>query len=72
MFHDIAREFGDEVVAITLQDIVCPSEICPLIVRDVVMRYDGSHFTATASRELAPWLERRLNEAGIDLSRLMS
>ena len=70
MFRELAEELGGSVVTITLQDVVCPGDVCPLVVRDVVVRYDGSHFTATASRELAPFLDRRLAAAGIDLSAL--
>lgn len=62
----------DDVVAISLTDIVCPNGSCPLVIDGMVMRYDGGHFTATASRYLAPMLYERLRTAGIDLGSLSS
>ena len=62
----------DDVVAVTLEDVVCPQHSCPLVVEGIVMRYDGGHFTGTASRYLAPILDRRLERAGIDLASMAS
>ena len=55
--HDLRRPRSkrDDVLGVVdLTDEVCPDGACPLVVDDVVMRYDGGHFTATASRRLAP------------------
>lgn len=67
---DTMAQARDDVVAVTLQDVVCPNNSCPLLVDGIVMRYDGGHFTGTASRYLAPILDRRLASAGIDLAAL--
>lgn len=69
---DALAEARDDVVSVTLTDVVCPGEVCPLVVDGIVMRYDGGHFTATASRYLAPILDRRLEAAGVDLAALAS
>jgi peptidoglycan/LPS O-acetylase OafA/YrhL len=69
LFHRLDSE-SESVVAFSLVDIVCPDGYCPLIVGNIVMRYDGNHFTATASREIAPEIDLRLRDAGIDLSQL--
>jgi hypothetical protein len=69
LFGEIAAE-KPEVVEITLQDVLCPEGTCPLVVDNVVMRYDGNHFTATGSRKIAPLIYERLKTAGIDLAAL--
>jgi hypothetical protein len=69
LFHQLAAEL-ESVVSITLLDVLCPNDSCPLTIRDVVMRYDGNHLTATGSRELAPIIDSKLSETGIDLSQL--
>ena len=69
LFHRLASE-SESIVAFSLVDIVCPNGFCPLTIGNIVMRYDGNHFTATASREIAPEIDLRLRDAGIDLSRL--
>ena len=71
IFDAIARERGD-VVSVTLKDVVCPGDSCPLLIDGIVMRYDGGHFTATASRYMAPILDRLLRGAGIDLASIGS
>ena len=69
LFHRLDSE-SESIVAFSLVDIVCPDGSCPLTIGNIVMRYDGNHFTATASREIAPEIDLRLRDAGIDLSRL--
>ena len=70
MLRDLASEPGDKVYVVSVTDIVCPDRECPLMWGDTVLRYDGGHFTATASALLAPILDERLADAGIDLSAL--
>jgi peptidoglycan/LPS O-acetylase OafA/YrhL len=70
IFARLAEELDPEVVNITLTDVVCPDDVCPLIIDGQVMRYDGGHFTSAASRSLAPLLAERLLEAGVDLARI--
>ena len=69
IFEKIAADLPP-VAAISLEDVVCPNGSCPLTIDNIVMRYDGGHFTGTASRHLAPILDRRLAGEGIDLSTL--
>ena len=45
-------------------------QACPLSIDDVVVRYDGTHFTGTWSRNLAPVLDQRLHDLGVDLAQL--
>lgn len=67
IFHQIARTTpGVETVSVT--DRVCPRDLCPLLIEGVVARYDGTHYTATMSRRLAPVLQRRLARVGVELS----
>lgn len=70
MFARLAQELEPEVADISLTDVVCPDDACPLVIDGIVMRYDGAHFTATASRRLASTIDERLMSAGIDLSAL--
>jgi peptidoglycan/LPS O-acetylase OafA/YrhL len=72
IFASLADELNPDVVAISLTDVVCPDDQCPLTVDDMVQRYDGGHLTATASRHLVPRLDQRLLEAGVDLSNLVN
>jgi hypothetical protein len=70
IFARLADESGGRIVSISMQDLVCPNLECPLIIKDTVLRYDGTHFTATASRDIAPLLDRKLIDAGVYLSGL--
>jgi peptidoglycan/LPS O-acetylase OafA/YrhL len=69
IFDNIAADL-DKVASISLEDVVCPHESCPLTIDNIVMRYDGGHFTGTASRHLAPIIDARLAQEGINLSHL--
>lgn len=69
LFHLLDSQLP-EVIAISLEDVICPNESCPLVIDNVVMRYDGHHFTATASRSMAQAIDQRLQEAGVVLSEL--
>jgi hypothetical protein len=71
IFADLAAERDEVVGVVDLIDVVCPGgNECPLMVDDTVVRYDGGHFTGTWSRGLAPVLELRFNEIGVDLDAL--
>jgi hypothetical protein len=71
LFHLIDSDQAN-VAAISLQDVVCPNDECPLVMNNLVMRYDGNHFTASASRRMALVIDQRLRDAGIGLSELTS
>jgi peptidoglycan/LPS O-acetylase OafA/YrhL len=70
LFAALARELQPDVSEFGLTDVLCPDAECPLLIDGIVMRYDGSHFTSTASRHLAPIIDERLMSVGIDLSAL--
>ncbi len=69
IFDSIAADL-EAVASISLEDVVCPGASCPLTIDNIVMRYDGGHFTGTASRHLAPIIDARLAQEGIVLSHL--
>jgi peptidoglycan/LPS O-acetylase OafA/YrhL len=70
-FRQLADQRDDVLGVIDLIDIVCPGgDACPLSIDDVVVRYDGTHFTGTWSRNLAPVLDARLRAIGVDLAQL--
>ena len=71
LFSKLANDV-DNVSAISLQDVICPDGVCPLMIDGMVTRYDGGHLTGTFSRWLAPVLAQRLGSDGVDLSRLGS
>ncbi|MFC3994897.1 acyltransferase family protein [Nocardiopsis sediminis] len=48
------------VSLLDLNDLVCPDEQCPAVVGNVLVYWDGSHFTTTYMRTLAPALEERI------------
>jgi peptidoglycan/LPS O-acetylase OafA/YrhL len=70
-FRQLADQRDDVVGVVDLTEVVCPGgAACPLTINDVVVRYDGTHFTGTWSRNLAPVLDARLGEIGVDLAQL--
>ncbi len=72
LFAALAQELQPVVSDVSLSDVLCPDGACPLLIDGIVMRYDGGHLTATASRHLAPIIEQRLSEAGVELAALRS
>jgi peptidoglycan/LPS O-acetylase OafA/YrhL len=44
--------------------ILCPDDRCPVVIGDALVYRDTYHLTATFSRTLAPWLEKRLPGTG--------
>ena len=70
-FRQLADERDEVVGVVDLLDDVCPGRVaCPLVIDDVVVRYDGTHFTGTWSSNLAPVLDQRLRDLGVDLASL--
>ncbi|MGN6128895.1 MAG: acyltransferase family protein [Nocardioidaceae bacterium] len=54
------RVGGDRVSMVDLNDHICTETVCPAVVGDVVVYFDGSHLTATYNRTLAPYLVKPL------------
>jgi hypothetical protein len=48
---------------VDLTDLVCPEAQCPAVVGNVLVYWDGSHFTTTYMNTLAPALEDRMRAA---------
>ena len=71
IFHELASEMPS-VYSISMTDVICPNTSCPLTFDGIVLRYDGGHLTASASRHLAPILDGKLANVGIDMSALSS
>jgi peptidoglycan/LPS O-acetylase OafA/YrhL len=70
-FRQLADQRDDVVGVIDLLDVICPGgAACPLTIDGVVARYDGTHFTGTWSRSLAPVIDQRLRGFGVDLSQI--
>ncbi len=67
---DLLAAESPEVVSVRLDDVVCADAVCPLMMDGIVIRYDGGHLTATASRALGPVIADRLRLVGIDLADL--
>jgi peptidoglycan/LPS O-acetylase OafA/YrhL len=63
----VAARHADRVRVVDLSDVVCPNGTCSLVVHDIVMRYDGGHFTKRASEWIAPVLYDRIRAAGVPL-----
>ncbi len=53
---DSPDRLPDNVTVVDLSDWFCTSEVCPAVVGDVIVYYDGSHITRSYSRLLAPVL----------------
>ena len=72
IYAELATRRSDVAGLLLLSDVICPDNECPLAIDDVVVRYDGGHFTGTMSASLAPLLDERLRLLGIELDRLAS
>jgi hypothetical protein len=57
------------VYLIDLSNALCPLQTCPAIIDGILTYQDRSHITATASRILAPRVERQLQADGVITSR---
>ena len=71
LFHEIADE-EEAIYSVSLLDVICPDGSCPLTRNSVVVRYDGNHFTGTASRDLATVIADKLRRTGVDLAAMGS
>ena len=57
-----ARMTGAPVIG--MNDLICDARSCPAVVGNVLVYFDGHHFTQAYSQTLAPFLERRLLASG--------
>ena len=67
IFDRVAARHHSRVRVVDLSDVVCPHGMCSVIVKGIVMRYDGGHFTKQASELVAPVLYDRIRRAGVPL-----
>jgi SGNH domain (fused to AT3 domains) len=67
-FNEILREVvasrSGDVYLVSLNDVICPDGACAPTHDDVLVQYDGEHFTSSAARVLVPLLFERLEQAG--------
>jgi peptidoglycan/LPS O-acetylase OafA/YrhL len=70
LFADLDAERDEVRGVIDFTDTLCPNGECPLIIDEVVVRYDGVHYTGTQSLRMAPLIDERLRALGIDLAAL--
>lgn len=57
-----ARDVG-RVAVIDPRPVLCPDDLCPAVVGNVLVWRDDNHITATYARTLAGWLSRQLADA---------
>lgn len=50
------------VSIVDFRNSICPEQMCPAVIGNVIVWRDNHHLTATYSRSLAPAMERRLRE----------
>ncbi|MGH3468536.1 MAG: acyltransferase family protein, partial [Thermocrispum sp.] len=55
-----AVEATPDVQLVDLNDYLCPGDVCPPVIGDVLVYRQGSHLTKTYVNSLAPRLERKL------------
>lgn len=63
-FDVLAADRVEGVQTIDPTPLLCPQRLCPAVMGNTLVYRDDNHFTATFSRTLAPWLERRLRKLG--------
>lgn len=56
------------VHTIDMTKYFCTKETCPAVIGGVTVYFDGSHMTATYARTLSPYLETKLQHAGVGVS----
>lgn len=59
-----AKLMGGTVPVVDMNDLVCGPQTCPLTAGNVLIYFDGHHFTQAYSQTLAPYLEQRLLATG--------
>jgi len=42
---------------------VCPTDPCPVIIKDILVYFDPGHMTATFSASLSPKLDKAISKA---------
>ena len=62
-YRDVAAAVPG-VSSISISDGICPDGVCRPVVEGLMLRYDGTHFSAPGAEHLAPLIYRRLIEAG--------
>lgn len=51
------------VSTFSLNDLICPGDVCAPVVNGIIVRYDGLHFSQQANLWLAPYLYTRITSA---------
>lgn len=59
-YQTLALQHADSIHSLDLTPWVCPEEMCPAIIGEVLIYRDGHHLTGTYARSLAPILEEEL------------
>jgi peptidoglycan/LPS O-acetylase OafA/YrhL len=62
VLRSVVRPSGYRAMVVSLNDEICPSGVCPVVMDGVLVRYDGVHFTAQAAGRLVPILFERIAE----------
>lgn len=65
---EVAQRRLSNVDVIDMSDGICGEETCGVVVGNLVTLRDRHHLTATYSRALAPYLEKRIADLGKDLA----
>jgi hypothetical protein len=64
LIERIAQRHADTMRVVSLEELVCPNDLCVPGSQGIVLRYDRVHFTRAASVWLAPYIYRKLEEVG--------
>ena len=62
MYGDLAKTLPG-VSTFSLNDLICPGDVCVPVVNNIIVRYDGAHFTKQADAWLAAPLYSRIVKA---------
>ena len=60
----VVRDHPRGTYLVSINDHLCPNDVCPPVVGGVVARYDGHHFSGPGARWAAPLLYSELVKAG--------
>ena len=64
IIRNVALRHPDTMRVLSIASVVCPEDRCLPEIEGIVIRYDRIHFTKTAARWLAPYLDERLRAVG--------
>ena len=64
LLSEAASAYPGEAFVVSLNDVICPGGACVPVLDDVLLQYDGHHFTGSASRMLVPILFERIAATG--------